>query len=188
MLDLTTYYNELLPGQGQDMPGSRFRVKQPGTHTWDGMKFDVRGMVNTQKQSDRRITGIAVGQKCSKIAFLHAANYHQSEKISSFSRFVVHFANGHTETVRLVFGKDLARSLFSANPPELNSAMTNSVVWSEIIPSGAAPQPLFVFYLNTWRNPLPEETVASIDFIPDSMYAGEMLVAITVQPRPSSIK
>jgi hypothetical protein len=66
-------------------------------------------------------------------------------------------------------------------PRRPNSTLTNSVVWEERISTNAPPQPVFGFYIKRWNNPLPDETVASIDFEPAQTYSGAFLVAITLR-------
>src|SRR6185369_16169003 len=68
MIDLTQYYDLLLPGQnGEDTSSQRF--PRPGTHISNGIKFDVRGEIRLQWQ--RKVSGIPVNRKCSEIDFLH---------------------------------------------------------------------------------------------------------------------
>jgi len=180
MLDLTSFYDVLLPGQAGRNPAG-FRASDPGTHTWNGTKFDVRGMIQSQYQPDRKITGIPVGQKCSGIVFLHgeALWFHPT---NTFTRLVVHFANGVAETLPLIFGKDVAASYINYNPPALNLAMTNPVVWQETIPVNGTSRPAFVFYMTEWTNPFPGQTVTTVDMVPSQGNADPFLVAITIHP------
>jgi hypothetical protein len=185
MLDLSPLYDMNLPG----LPSERdtpFRFQKPGTHTWAGVKFDVRGMIDpgwrdwdeTEFDYHHGTTGpgwqwkiitnsIPVGRKCSEIDFLHGAFGIAGEQ------FVIHFTNGHDETVLI----DVAPSEF----PD-NAVTANAVVWEERLVKNAPPQPVFGFYIKQWRNPFPDETVDTIDFEPSQTYSGAFLVAITIQP------
>ncbi len=180
MLDLASFYDTLLPGQF-DGNSSRLRALKPGTHTWGGIKFDARGMVDLQNQPNGKVTGIPVGQKCSWIAFVHGFGRGLNQN-NTLSRFVIHYANGHAETIPLVFGKDVASSYLSHDPDELNAALTNSVVWAEIISRNGAPPAQIVFYVKKWTNPFPEETVTAVDFAQSAQNMNPFLVAITVRP------
>jgi hypothetical protein len=183
MLDLTTLYDATLPGLSVWHPPS-LRALEPGTHTWEGIKFDVRGIVMSQNQPGGKITDIPVGQKCSEIAFLNGANQNVGHyKDSLFNRLVVHFANGHAETFPLVFDQDFVFSR-GVNSRDLNYAVTNSVVWEERISTDGTSRPNIVFHLTKWKNPFPTETVATIDFVPPAAYAyaNAFLVAVTVRP------
>jgi hypothetical protein len=180
MLDLTSYYNDLLSGRpGWKQLGARTLI--PGTHTWKGVKFDVRGMVVAQFRPDGRITGIRVGQKCSEIAFVHGS-YEWFFQNEMFSRIVIHFANRHTESIPLVFGKDVDLSTFWNSGEAFNSETATSVVWRERSPDDDPHQPGLRLFIRKWKNPFPEETVTTIDVVPASRYANPFLVAITIRP------
>jgi hypothetical protein len=186
MLDLTSFYNELLPGKS-DGKKAAARALEPGTHKWDGIKFDARGMAVAQFRPDGRIAGIRVGQKCSEIAFVHGSYewFFQDER---FSRMVIHFANRHTETIPLVFGKDVDRAFWNgglAGVP-LDSVWSNSVAHSVIWAEGSfgddTSSPGLKLFIKKWKNPFPGEMVTSIDVVPASRYANPFLVAITLIP------
>jgi hypothetical protein len=179
MLDLTSFYDELLPGQGYQLP-SNFRVLEPGTHAWEGIEFDVRGCAMSHNQPNGKIVGIPVNQKCLEMAFLHGA--YGFERTNRSSQFVIHFANGYAEIIPIVFGKDVVSSFFWKNRGALNLSMTNSVVWLERISTNGPAQPDIRFFIKKWNNPFPEETVTTIDFVPSSLNVDAFLVAITVRP------
>ena len=175
MLDLTMFYNSLLPAQG--LPETKFfRALQPGVHVFHGIKFDARGMIRLSWV--QQITNIPVSQKCSEIDFLHGAGGQNDSTIASL--FVVHFANGHIETVPIVFGQDVGASSIWRGSDETGVALTNSIVWEERI-STNAPQPDFRLFIKKWINPLPNETVQTIDFVAPQEMSSAFLVAITVQ-------
>jgi hypothetical protein len=180
MLDLTAFYNRLLPGQG--VPTNAITQYQvPGIHTWQGIKFDVRGLIMANWDGWVETNQISVGQKCSELDFLHGTDWWMSST-NTICRFVVHFANGTSAAIPIVFGKDVSSSHFSNIPRKPNSALTNSVVWQERISTNAPPQPVYGFYIKKWSNPFPDEIVDSIDFEPSQSYSGAFLVAITIQP------
>jgi len=175
MLDLTSFYNALLPKYGDS--GSVFRSLQPGIQTWQGIRFDVRGRVVL---FDDDVSGIPVHQKCSGIAFVHGTN--PGFKVADgSSQFVIHYASGHVETIPLIFGTDMEQS-YRFNRRDLGEPLTNSVVWSERISGAGAPGPNVLFFIKKWHNPFPDETVAAIDFKKPSSYLNSFLVAITVDP------
>lgn len=156
MLDLTSFYQKTLPHS--------FRALEPGTHSWDGIKFDVRGLVARPQSPDGQIPTVPVRQKCSGISFLngYAANNQQDLPF----RFLVYFANGHEESVPLVFGKDYAT--------------TNAIVWDQSRTTNGSYVPDFIFYIKKWNNPYPDVTVSSIDFVGSSGVS--FLAAITIRP------
>jgi hypothetical protein len=181
MLDLSPFYNRLLLGQG--IPTNAItQYPNPGTHTWQGIKFDVRGLVVPYWYGQGETNRIHVGQKCSELAFLIGADWPRPINTTN-SQFVIHFANGIKETVPIIFGKDVAASHFSNNVSGLYQLPTNSVVWlKRIDPHTPVPTPVYGFYIKQWQNPFPDETVATIDFEPAQNYSGAFLVAITLKP------
>ncbi|HEV7927228.1 MAG TPA: hypothetical protein VGR14_17880 [Verrucomicrobiae bacterium] len=180
MLDLTPFYDELLPGQTVWKPAG-FRGLEPGTHTWEGIKFDVRGLIMTRDLFDGKFNSISipVGQKCAGMAFLHGAYVFNVTNCSS--QFVIHFANGHTETIPLVLGQDFAASRFGWNQAARNMSLTNAVVWSETVNTNGTPKADMRFFIKKWNNPFPGETVTTIDLGTGSAGLNPFLVAITIR-------
>ncbi|MEO6184122.1 MAG: hypothetical protein ABIP71_13675 [Verrucomicrobiota bacterium] len=175
MIDLTPFYNQLLPGQnGLKFPN--IRSLEPGIHIWNNSKFDVRGEISLHRPEERKVEGIPVKQKCSGIDFLHGVySIANSDLLSSF---VIHYANGKSKTVPTVFGVDL---LSSRPLPGKDLALTNSVTWHERIDTNGVVQPFVVFHIKKWENPFPNETIRAIDFVSHGNYSSAFLVAITLR-------
>ena len=169
MLDLSPFYDEILPGTTVESNPS-IRFEKPGIHSWEGIDFDVRGMVGMGTLWDAR--NIPVGRKCAGIDIVHGAYW--GEPARQISRFIVHFTNGHDEIIPIVFGRDVFNSHFSNH-----QVQTNAVVWAESPGIKAAPQPEFGFFIKKWNNPFPADTIAAIDFIPEQ---NAFLVAISLKP------
>ena len=168
MLDLSQYYDELLPGW--IFKGSSYtRYEKPGTHIWDGIKFDARGMIRAT--SPRQTISIPVGVRCSEADFLLGAYW--EPRVAS--RFVIHYQNGTTETVPIRYGSDVSSSQF-----ENGFVPTNAVVWEELTSPAGPSQPLFGLFIKKWSNPFPDETITSVDYVQQS--TSDFLVAITIQP------
>ena len=176
MLDLTPFYDDLLNFQNSD----NVRSLSPGTHVWNGVKFDARGKIQLIWAGQSGISGIPVGQPCSGIYFLHGVD--RGWFPDSVSQFVVHLSGTNVEIVPIVFGRDVADEVLSENNSVVGVMPTNMVVWQESIAAGAAPHPLKAFFVTRWNNPSPEETVVSIDFKPGHEVVNAFLVAITLKP------
>lgn len=180
MVDLSPYYDCLLLGQFNHFNPPAFQPLKPGTHTWDGIKFDVRGMVMAQPQPDGQITGIPLRQKCIEIAFLEGA-YRGIKQHRTYGHLVIHFANGLVDTIPLVFSHDAIVDELSAIPPGFDWVMHNATAWAQKIPVDRKSHPNFVFYIKKWINPHPDEVVTTIDLVPTSGKTDPILVAITVR-------
>ena len=180
MLDLSPFYNELLPGQRLPTDVSRSYLN-PGIHIWQGIKFDVRGEIDSGGTDYDDPDPIPVGQKCSEVDFLLGSNLLWQNGETN-CQMVIHFANGTKATVPIIYGKDMALSHFSDVYPRNSSVLTNSVVWEESIYANAPLHPVFGFYIKRWENPFPDEIVTVIDF-KKNHHVGAFLVAITLQPK-----
>jgi hypothetical protein len=178
MLDLTLFYNSWLPGSHEFRNTETFLALQPGTHLFDEIKFDARGMILLSWV--QQVTNISVGQKCSEIDFLHGAGSRNNSTVASL--FVIHFANGHVETIPIIIGQDVGVSSIWRGSDETGVVFTNSIVWEERISTNAPPRPVFRLFIKKWNNPLPNETVQTIDFIAPEEMSTAFLVSITVRP------
>ena len=76
MLDLSPFYNARL-----SFTNSRVRSLAPGTHVWDGIKFDVRGKIQLIWLGTNGLPGIPVHQKCAELYFLHGLGMTKNLKI-----------------------------------------------------------------------------------------------------------
>lgn len=168
MLDLSPFYDEIVPGPNPQRDRF-FRVQQPGTHIWDGIKFDVRGTVGSDGFVETNT--ISVDQKCSEVDILHGARAGRPSDL--VSQFFVHFQNGRTETIPIIYGTGISSSFF-----ENGVVPSNAVVWIERLSTNAPPRPFSGFFITRWKNPFPDETITSIGFAPQPI---GFLVAITVK-------
>jgi hypothetical protein len=174
MLDLTQYYDELLPGQNGESR-NYFHFLTPGIQSWNGIRFDVRGIVKLYWQGSVR--GIPVKQKCSGIDFLHGTDW--GWKTNSVAQFVIHFANGQSEIVPIIFGRDVSWSHLEMDSQR--RILDNFAVWQESVTTNASPKPSYGFFIKRWANPFPQELVETVDFVSGETNSGAFLVAITLQ-------
>jgi hypothetical protein len=171
LLDLTPFYNGLLPGQ-RSPASPKLRWLNPGIHVWNGSKFDVRGLVSLSYPWERKLEGIPVMQKCSRIDFLHGLNYVSNTNL--VSSFAIHYANGQSETVPINTFVDLG-------PKQISTLQTNSIVWGEYTDASGVARPSVLFYIKKWNNPFPDEMIETIDFVSDDNHPNAYLIAITLR-------
>lgn len=172
MLDLSLYYDGIVPDPAR-YPNPLYVAQHPGTHIWDGIKFDVRG---TTGGWILETNTVAVGRRCSEVYSLHGA--HARIRWTLVNQFFIHFQDGRTVTIPVSWGTDLSNEHFA------NGVVpTNAVVWEQIISTNGTPRPFLGFFIKKWMNPFPDEPIASIGFAPRrSAY----LVAITIKPTMNS--
>jgi hypothetical protein len=168
MLDLSPYYDGIVPGPNPQR--DRFsRVQQPGTHIWDGIKFDVRGTIGSSWFVETN--AVFVGRKCSEVDFLHGASAGNPSDL--VNQFFIHFQDGRTVTIPIIYGTDVSSDIF-----ENGVVPANAVVWVEYLSTNAPPRPSYGYFITRWKNPSPDEIITSIGFAPRPTGS---LVAITVQ-------
>jgi hypothetical protein len=196
-VDLTDYYNAVLTQNWYaGGPGNDLSELPQGIQNLDGTPFDIRGliqvtngeMVELGRRFPNAVTGIRVNRKGTELHFLHAArrpnDANESETGSRLASYVIHFADGQTAEIPLVYGQDLANWW---NLPVLPSAAVRArVAWKgQNALTRKSDCNLHLFKL-TWHNPQPERAISTIDFIVSSEGAAvrrpwPFLIAITLE-------
>src|SRR5262249_39368203 len=136
-----------------------------GVHKMLGVDFDLRGwillLVPSAKASELgpdQIQGIAVGGKCSQLHFLHAVGGTRSA-YAQIGQYTIHYTNGQTVDVPLVYGRDLGDWSSAADqldfsgfpPPTFQVAWTGNNDFSRRF--SGSPMRLFKM---SWPNPHPD--------------------------------
>jgi tetratricopeptide (TPR) repeat protein len=187
-LDLSPHYNAALGDDWHNPPGStgwNLRSLPAGRQIFGSVEFDVRGVIQLfcralerdYPEFPRVVSGIAVGQPCRALHFLHASIW--SERLRNgtvIGKYVVHYADGQTAEIPNVHGED-SRAWQIANDGVTRLARA-TVPWSGTAPNGA---PVRVFK-RTWVNPRPEVTVETLDLHSGESLAGVFVIAITAEP------
>lgn len=184
-IDLSRFYNASLnmtwhPG----LPNNNLSALPPGLHTFAGTVFDVRGVVqlagsNLRRHGfPRRITGIPVHSKPTRLYILHAAGWSVSDG-AQIGNYTVHFADGRRRYVPILYGQDVRDWLVTTS--SLPVGDTSVVAWKEP-DSGNTGEMRHRLFVTTWDNPFPDAEIASIDFSTSMTAAAPFLVAISLGP------
>jgi hypothetical protein len=188
LVDLGPYYNAALNESWHQggMANNTLKDLPTGIQQFADVKFDVRGIVQLAGQQAARelrvrfpqeIDGIRVGRSGTKLHLLHACGW-ASPKGTKVGSYVVHYANGQTREIPIVYGQDvqdwwLSEPIGADNKP--------AVAWQGS--NHAAPNgPPVAVYLTTWANPLPEVNIESIDYRSAMQNSAPFLLAVTVEP------
>lgn len=140
------------------------------------MKFDARGIIQLGGGVFRdipaghfpeRVSAISVGRACHRLHFLHATVIGTSDG-SQIGSFVLHFNDGKTETVPIIYGRDVRD--WADTPDPLPVAWSNQ--------EGELTLRL---YKTTWENPTPDRVVQSVDYVSSMSQCGPFLVAMTLE-------
>jgi hypothetical protein len=89
---------------------------------------------------------------------------------------VVHFVDGRTQTIPIVYGEDVRD--WNAESDPSTKLKRGSIVWSAV---NRARLPVRLFKLN-WANPWPATELDSIDYLSEMANPAPFLVAITAEP------
>jgi hypothetical protein len=182
-VDLSTYYNCSLkdPLSLPSLPN--------GLQIFDGTVFDVRGSIflAAQKQPGfwsqypPRVDGVKISRKCQRIHFLHAAGGPRGRKKFDVEvgRYVVHYADHQTNEIRIVYGKDV-RDLWTEVDEPL-AADNSALVWMGTGPQVQRDTKALRMFKTSWKNPLPDVEVLTIDLVSSVNDTAPFVVAISTE-------
>ena len=113
---------------------------------------------------------IAVGLKAGSLAFLHTTGW-SAPVGTEVGRYVVHYADGGTETIPLVYGDNIAAWM------ETSVSSINLLQgWSGRTPNGL-PVAVNAFF---WTNPRPGTVIEKVEFVSVGGLANPVLLGLTV--------
>jgi hypothetical protein len=190
LIDLSAFYNAALTetwhNTGNTTAQNHLGALPRGIQEFGGVKFDVRGLIQLSGRDalsqlvvrfPKEVKNIKVDRLGQSIHFLHAAGW-MSPDGTTIGNYVVHYANGETREIPIVYGRDVRDWWTQNNEPakaELNTVWTGK---NSMNPQTSPPQRLFK---TTWKNPLPNVKIDSIDYRSTMTATAPFLVAITVE-------
>lgn len=183
-IDLTKFYNA---GLGVACLGFDARNNlgnlPAGLQVFDRIRFDARGIVQLAREASAQaqgrqfpdqVQGIPLGQKARRLHFLHGTGWTVDEGVE-VGRYVIHYADGKTEVLPLLYGRDLRDWWVDG----LSRPPANAVVaWAGATPGGER----VCIYHRVWENPFPDREIASLDFVSTRTMCAPFLIAVTAEP------
>lgn len=192
LIDLSgKYYSPLTeewhPGAaGLPEGGNHLGALPSGVQKIGGEEFDVRGLIQLSGTSAElagaafpdAATGIKVGMKCKRLHVLHAAGW-RAEDGTVIGKYVLHYADGQTAALNIVYGADLRDWwLGSDQTKEVKSA---TVAWTGSSPATEAAGSSIRLFKRAYDNPKPDLAIQSLDFVSTRSESAPFLVALTVE-------
>jgi WD40 repeat protein len=183
-IDLSDYYNvSLKEDQGATAEIRNSLADLPsGLQIFDGVPFDVRGVIqlSSQKVKHRpsQIAGIKVGQKCRRVHFLHATGFGGKDG-TQVGSYIVHYADGQEKAISIVYGRDVRN--WWIVPGEPIEAENSVVVWMGMNPVVEANGKFLRIFGSTWENPFGSQEIVCIDFLSSMADPAPFLIALTVE-------
>ena len=188
-IDLAPYCNLTLSDSLAQQPDLNGLFEMPpGLHTFQGVRFDIRGVVHLSGQGaarsgrhfPERVEGIRIGRKCRTLQFVQATS-HDSPGGTTVGSYVLHYADGQRRELPVVFGRDIGNDWFSSSPFAEGSPSSASTVWTGSNPIARVAGSDLRLYRSTRDNPLPNVEIVRIDFVSAMAEASPYLVALTVE-------
>jgi hypothetical protein len=125
------------------------------------------------------VSGINVKGTCRLLHFIHATGW-QTSNGTPVGHYLVHYANGNSETIALNYGVNIAE--WWAPQRELSSLSPGTVVaWTGTNPIRQRGHENVYLFKFTWTNPYPDWAIATIDFSSALAKPAPFLIAITAE-------
>lgn len=118
----------------------------------------------------RSVEGISVDAKVAALSFLHGCAY-ASDKDSEVGKYIVHYEDGKTEQIPLVYSSNIHAWDDQA------TATSYGFAWRSRAADGRV---VGVSDLH-WENPRPDVKITGIDFVADDTEASPFLLALTAE-------
>ena len=153
-----------------------------------GVEFDLRGIIqlesgtlpdgktfNGKKATDFPLEhrGLQIGQATPTVHFLTSAQWALETRGVEIARFVIHYEDGSSETLPVKSIEDAG----NWHTPSNDLIDAGRVAWRGVTWNGAIGELSEL----VWKNPHPEKTITTIDFISAGVQAAPFLVAITLE-------
>jgi hypothetical protein len=202
-VDLQPRANQKLKDNFAGDDGNSLASLPTGEQTFEKVKFKIAdGLLQLgstlwkeekpERKKPDRVEGIAVGKAFARLHLLHATQYGSLYGViaddTEIAQYVVHYEGGDTETIPVVYGKDVRNWWFSPNE---KGVTRGKVAWKgeneatkKTQDRPEAQRRQIRLYLSSWENPHPTKKVVSIDFVKvgDSA-AAPFCVAMTLEEK-----
>jgi hypothetical protein len=197
-VDLTNYYNASLDDDWFHHSGHDLHDVPKGLQVFKGVKFDVRGLIQlaggalssagagspsvgslwiTGLALPEELSGIKVNLKGRLVHFLHACAF-SSEFGTKIGAYIMHYANGETKEAPIIYGKNVVDWWVWPNE-ENKTEVEQAWSGSNAATRRAGQKTQLLKY--TWKNPLPDVEITSIDFITSLSNSAPFLIAVTLE-------
>jgi hypothetical protein len=185
-VDLDQYFNTSLDEEIHHKPGNDLKTVPHGICAFAGIPFDSKGIIQLSGSISKEktgydfpveVSGIPVNQNGAKLHFLQGSSWHDQKGVK-VGEYRIHYANGHTEIIPIVYQMNVADWWFLPGdqlPVEAQVAWTGDNARTRNL--GYSIQ----FYKYTWINPFPMLVIKGIDFVSEGKESAPFLMAVTIE-------
>lgn len=183
-IDLAAHYNVALTNFEfvSRKPDNSFTNLAGGLQTLAGIPFDIRGFVVLGADRFPLATeGIAVGQRCHALNFLHSAMNLTSFRVpgsSKVAEYVVYYADGSFSTVPIRNHREIVDWWVGLDGSALDPATTVEA-WRGNNALSASQRHQVGLQRFRWVNPRPDLPITRLDF--QAVQGAPFLIAITAE-------
>jgi hypothetical protein len=187
LVDLSDHYLNSLDDDIHSKPGNTLSELPRGIQSFQGTKFDIRGVIQLAGRDSLQITGvfypeavkgIRVHHKGRQLHFLHAAAWNPEDGNLEIGQYILHYANGESGNIPIIYQENVSDWWARQNDKPLADAQ---VAWEGTSPRTQGIGFLLRLFKYTYENPLPEIEIETLDFISKLVHSAPMLVAVTVE-------
>ena len=184
LIDLSLYYNARLDHyRHQPQRDNHLAGLPAGVHRLADVEFDVRGIVQLSSRNlagyyTNEVKGIRVARKASRLHFLHATSWSDPPG-TQVATIVIHYADGQTLSVPIVYGRDVRGWWFTPSSSELPTHAT--VAWTGTNPAVKKLGNILQLFKMTWENPEPNLEILGLDYRSEGKSSAPFLVALTAE-------
>ena len=185
LVNLSDYYNASLDDDWFQHPGHDFQDVPKGVQVFGGVAFDVRGLIQLAGSQSLDVTGVVfpeavkgikVNRKGRQLHFLQSCGWSANEG-AKLGEYIIHYADGQTKNAPILYQRNTMDWWVR---PEDRPPTEAEEVWRGSNPSTRRMGFETHLIKYSWKNPLPEVEISTIDFVSDVISAAPHLVAITV--------
>ena len=188
LIDLTSWYNAgLTVDWHKTTPGNNLGTVPSGLQTFAETEFDVRGLIQVCGSNlgivpyPRRVEGIRVGLRCSKLHFLHNALLgSRPPQRETIGTYIVHYADNESETIPLQMGENILDWWDSST--QLPPGGPTVLAWEGRNAHSKKLNKNIHVNKFTWNNQRADMEVATLDFVSAAKTPAPFLIAITAEP------
>lgn len=181
-IDIQPKANHALSQDMNELEGNNLKGLHQGQQKLAGVSYTIGPKVVRLRGAHaagmpEKVEGIPVGAVASRLHFLHGTGYNVNPG-TEVASYIVHFEDGTSERIPILYGEDIRDWWGAMNPPDLKRAR---VAWKGSNTAASGNQMAIALYDRVWVNPHPEKRVGSIDFISRNTECDPFLVAISVE-------
>jgi hypothetical protein len=195
-VDLQPKANQKVTDNFGRLEGNNLASLPRGERTFENVRFKIGDsflqlgseLFNTKPN---HVDGIPVGKAFARLHILHATVFGRSDPAiaddAEIAEYEVHYERGYTETIPVVYGKDVRDWWYSVDEKGVSRG---KVAWkgeNQVTKNKTGfrrPPEGIRLYLSTWENPHPSKRVLSIDYVKvGDTPAAPFCVALTMEEK-----